>query len=161
MADYSILFVCLGNICRSPLAEAVCKKQARERGLEGKLQIESRGTGGWHIGDKAHATTRATAKKFGVDMESHRAKQVSTKDLDEFDLVVALDSSNFQDLEQMGAATKSELVYLRAFDDEADNDIDVPDPYYGGEDGFLNVQHIVERSCAKLLDSLADRLGSS
>jgi protein-tyrosine phosphatase len=158
VADYSILFVCLGNICRSPLAEAVCRKQARERDIEKRLLIESRGTGGWHVGEKAHNLTRSTARRFGVNMESHRAQQVSHQDLVDFDLVVAMDSSNYRELERMGAAEQSELIYLRAYDDEAGSDIDVPDPFYGAEDGFLIVQRIVERSCDNLLDALSEKL---
>ncbi|MDD2941738.1 MAG: low molecular weight phosphotyrosine protein phosphatase [bacterium] len=150
----SVLFVCLGNICRSPLAEAVFRHQIKERGVEHLFRVESRGTGGWHVGGPAHPVTCQTAEGFGIDMSTHQARQVSQQDLREFELVVAMDADNYSNLVRMGAVEGEQLVYLRAWDEQAGADISVPDPYFGGADGFVVVHKMIERSCSNLLDAL-------
>jgi protein-tyrosine phosphatase len=152
-----ILFVCLGNICRSPVAEAVCRKQIEEKGLQKTFYAESRGTSDWEQGNGAHPKSRANAKENGIDLENHISKQVTTNDLETFDVIVALDRSNFKDLKHLGAHEKARLVLLREFDPEAgENDFDVPDPFYHG--GFQGVFDMVSRSVSQLLDQLDSEL---
>jgi protein-tyrosine phosphatase len=157
----SVLFVCLGNICRSPLAEGVLLHLARERGLEDRLRVDSAGTGGWHVGDPPDRRSAAVARDHGIALES-RARQVTSDDADAFDLVLAMDRSNLADLEQLFRGRGSaELRLFRHWDPEADGDADVPDPYYGGPDGFEKVHRMVTRTCESLLDEVEARLDSA
>ena len=150
---YSVLFVCAGNICRSPTAEWVFRRQVEERGIGAKFNIESCGTGGWHEGEQANRHSRRVAEARGVSMERHRARQVRREDFKKFDLILAMDSENLAALQRMNGAPDAKIRLLREFDPQPD-DLDVPDPYYGGLDGFEKVFDIVERSCAALLDEL-------
>lgn len=148
-----VLFVCLGNICRSPLAEGVFLHLVREAGLTHRFEVDSAGTGDWHVGERPDARAVAVAKKHGVELPS-RARQVTPADLDAFDHVLAMDRENLRDLERMarrGAA--ADIRLLRRHDPVRDGD-DVPDPYYGGPSGFDLVYEMVHRSCAALLDGL-------
>lgn len=148
-----VLFVCLGNICRSPLAEGVFLHLVREAGLTHRFEVDSAGTGDWHVGERPDARAVAVAKKHGVELPS-RARQVTPADLDAFDHVLAMDRENLRDLERMarrGAA--ADIRLLRRHDPVRDGD-DVPDPYYGGPSGFDLVYEMVHRSCAALLDEL-------
>jgi protein-tyrosine phosphatase len=150
----SILFVCLGNICRSPLAEGVFRHRAEERGVAHGLHIDSAGTGSWHVGAPADARARETAERRGIRLES-RGRQVTPEDATRFDLILAMDRSNLRDLETLFASVpgrRAELRLFRDFDPEAGGAADVPDPYYGGDDGFEKVHEMVERTCAALLD---------
>jgi protein-tyrosine phosphatase len=152
-----ILFVCLGNICRSPVAEAVCRKQIEEKKLTKIFHAESRGTSDWEQGNGAHPKTRVNARENGIDLEAHISQQVTADDLETFDVIVALDRSNFRDLKHLGAHEKSRLVLLREFDPEGDeNNLDVPDPFYHG--GFQGVFDMVSRCVSQLLDQLDDEL---
>lgn len=158
----SVLFVCLGNICRSPLAEGIMAHLAGEAGLGDRLRVDSAGTGGWHVGEPADPRSVEVAERHGISLPS-RARQVTPEDLAAFDLVVAMDGSNLESLESLGAqipegADAAELRRLREFDPQADGDLDVPDPYYGGPDGFDRVYDMVHRSCRTLLDELGARL---
>lgn len=153
----SVLFVCLGNICRSPLAEGVLRHRARQRGLDGRLRIDSAGTGAWHVGESPDRRSAEVARRNGVDLEG-RARQVDEDDFHAFDLLVAMDRSNLRALEGMkdrsgGTAT---LHLLRDFDPDP-GDREVPDPYYGGPRGFDNVYEMVDRSVEALLDHLEER----
>lgn len=133
----SIIFVCLGNICRSPLAEGVARKLAEEKDLH--IQIDSAGTGDWHLGEAPCANSIKIAKQKGIDISSYRARKVTKKDFENFDLVVALDASNYSDLKKMGA---NNLVKLGEFGYDGK---DVPDPYFfNGFDGFEAVYEMVE-----------------
>lgn len=135
----SIIFVCLGNICRSPLAEGIARKLAEEKNLN--INIDSAGTGDWHVGESPCVNSVKVAKQNGVDISSYRARKVSKEDFESFDLVVALDNSNYTDLQQMGAKN---LVKLGEFGYDG---ADVPDPYFfNGFEGFLEVYKMVD-SC--------------
>ncbi|QOP46325.1 low molecular weight protein-tyrosine-phosphatase [Sulfurimonas paralvinellae] len=133
----SVLFVCLGNICRSPLAEAIAKKISQERGLN--ILIDSAGTGDWHIGEAPCVDSIKVAKMHGVDISSLRARQVSKKDLEIFELMVALDEKNYADLKAMGA---NNIVKLGNYGYDG---ADIPDPYFfNGFEGFDKVYEMIE-----------------
>ena len=133
----SILFVCLGNICRSPLAEGIAKDIVSKKGLNTK--VDSAGTGDWHIGESPCRYSIQVAKEHGVDISMLRARQVTQEDFEEFEMIVALDDSNFHDLKDMGATN---LVKLG---DYGYDGADVPDPYFfGGYEGFENVYNMIE-----------------
>ncbi|MDF1564960.1 MAG: low molecular weight phosphotyrosine protein phosphatase [Deltaproteobacteria bacterium] len=153
MAPFRICFVCLGNICRSPLAEAVLQQMVRTRGLEDQIEIESRGTGDWHLGQPADPRMQAAATRHGVPM-STRAELFEEEDFADFDLILSMDRARFGELERrMPRRVKAALRLFRDYDPEASGPADVPDPYYGGEDGFEEVYRIVERTCAAMLDA--------
>lgn len=152
----SILFVCLGNICRSPLAEGIFLHMAKERGLEG-LVVDSCGTGGWHEGEGPDRRAMAVAKKRGVHLPS-RARQVrGERDFVEFTHIIAMDTSNVENLLAMGAP-EDRVRLMRSYDPaHAGGDVpDVPDPYYGGDDGFDNVFDMLAAACAGLLDEITN-----
>jgi len=139
----SIVFVCLGNICRSPIAEGCAKKIIKEQMLD--IKVTSAGTGSWHIGESPCPNSIKVCKKHGIDISHYRATQFTKKDINSYDLVVALDSSNFSDLKNMGVKN---LVKLG---DYGYNSQDVPDPYFfDGFDGFEKVYEMIE-SCVKEL----------
>lgn len=153
----SILFVCLGNICRSPLAEGIFVHLARERGVEARVRVDSAGTGGWHVGDPPDPRSVEVARRNGIDLPG-RARRVRAEDFGKFDLILAMDRSNLTDLERLrgAAAGRAELRLFRDFDPEAKSDLDVPDPYYGGPSGFDDVFAMVRRTCEGLLEELAE-----
>ena len=149
-----VLFVCLGNICRSPLAENVFRRLVEEAGLGERFEIDSAGTGSWHVGERPDARAASVARARGIELQG-RARQVTQEDLVAFDYVLAMDRENLEELEYMarrGDAT-AEIRLLRAYDPHADRE-EVPDPYYGGPSGFEDVFDIVSRSCRSLLASL-------
>lgn len=154
MMKIRVLFVCLGNICRSPLAESVFRHLVMRAGVEDRFEIDSAGTSGYHIGDAPDSRTVAAARGRGVEVIG-RARQLTADDLEEFDYVLAMDASNLSIVkriaERAGASAKVHL--LREWDPEGAGG-DVPDPYYGGERGFEDVHDIVERSCSTLLEHL-------
>jgi protein-tyrosine phosphatase len=151
-----VLFVCLGNICRSPLAEGVFLHLVREAGLEGRFEVESAGTGDWHVGERPDSRAQAVARRHGVELPSC-ARQVTAEDLETFDHVLAMDRENLRDLRRLARrGATADLRLLRAHDPLAtsDDDGDVPDPYYGGPSGFDLVYDMVHRSCRSLLAEL-------
>jgi len=152
-----VLFVCLGNICRSPLAEGVFRKMVTERELEDLFEIDSAGTGGWHVGERPDARMRATARRYAVDLEMLAARQFAESDLDRFDHVFAMDKNNLHDILYLdpGEKRSHKVRLFREFDPEPD-DFQVPDPYYGGDDGFEQVYRIVERTAESILDRLTE-----
>ncbi len=158
---YGVLFVCLGNICRSPLAEWVFKDLVAKRGLDKQIYAASCGTGAWHVGEPAHHGSRAVGRKYGVSLDTHRARQLCANDFSEFDLILAMDQSNYSDLK--AAAPKRTLATIRCFRDfdEHAESLDVPDPYYGGPETFEEVYRIAERSSKKLLDYIVGRMEGS
>lgn len=153
-----IQFVCLGNICRSPLAEGVFRHLVRQRGLENDYEIASAGTGAWHVGQAPDTRMQRTASSHGVDISRQRADQFQTRDLNRFDHIFAMDQANLDDIlamvEPHDDAAKEKVVLFRASDPKPD-DFQVPDPYYGGERGFETVFGIVSRTCESILDELA------
>jgi protein-tyrosine phosphatase len=154
----SVLFVCLGNICRSPTAEAVFRERVIAAGLEAHIRIDSAGTGDWHIGRAPDPRTREAAARRGYQMDTLRARQVSPQDFYEFDVVLAMDNTNLADLQAMQPADVN--VTLGRFLDysTAASVKEVPDPYYGGEDGFDRVLGLIEGGADGLLDALRERL---
>jgi protein-tyrosine phosphatase len=156
---FTISFVCLGNICRSPTAEAVARHRIAERGLEG-VEVESAGTGHWHVGNPPDARAAQTAARRDIVMEG-TARQFHPDDLGRVDLVVAMDRSNLADLQRLAdqAAARGieppPIRLLREWDPQATgDDRDVPDPYYGGPDGFDHVLDLITRSVDALLDDV-------
>ena len=149
-----VLFVCMGNICRSPLAEGVFRELVERAGLADAIEIDSAGIGDWHVGELPDPRTRAVAERRGLKLVS-RARQIVRDDLDQFDYVVAMDEENLRGLRRLraDAGSGTQVRRLREFDREADG-LDVPDPYYGGDDGFERVHDMVERACAGLLEHI-------
>ena len=149
-----LLFVCLGNIIRSPLAENLFRFQAEQAGADSNYSADSAGTAAYHVGEPPDSRMQRTAESHGVS-DGGIARQVQESDFDEFDWIVAMDRSNRRDLLQIaGTPEKQAKVRLmKEFDPEQD-DPDVPDPYYGGPEGFENTYQIVERSVHGLLEAL-------
>ena len=148
-----ILFVCLGNICRSPLGEGIMRQLVRDAGLEEQIQVDSAGTGAYHEGEAPDPRSRAVAAKHGVSLDGQRARQVKTEDFRDFDLVLAMDRQNLDDLlANCPAEERSRLRLMRSFDPAGGTD--VPDPYFGGPNGFDDVFVMVHRCCEALLESL-------
>jgi protein-tyrosine phosphatase len=154
MPAQRILFVCLGNICRSPLGEAVMRSLAAEHPkLAQRLEIDSAGTSAYHVGEPPDARMREVAEAAGVSMVGQRSRQVQAADFDSFDLILAMDGANLEDLEsQAPADCHAQIRLMRSYDSQAGED--VPDPYYGGERGFHEVFEIVHRSCSALVEEL-------
>jgi protein-tyrosine phosphatase len=148
-----VVFVCTGNICRSPSAEAVLRTLVADEGLSDWISVGSAGTGGWHVGDDADPRSLKTLRGRGYDL-THRARQFRPDWFDNHELVVALDSSHQADLRRMRPGFDVHL--LREWDPQGEGD--VPDPYYGGDDGFEEVLDMVERSCRGMLEELRGRL---
>lgn len=150
----SVLFVCLGNICRSPLAEGVFLHLLQQEDMAGSFRVESAGTGAWHVGELPDPRSREVAARNGVTLPS-RARQVRHVDFHEFDVVVAMDRGNLADLERLQARAggAARLVLMRDFDPDP-GDGQVPDPYYGGDQGFDRVYEMVLRSARGLLEHL-------
>lgn len=153
---YSVALVCLGNICRSPMADVVLTERVDEAGLSGRVAVVSSGTGDWHVGNPMDDRAAATLAAAGYDPTAHRARHWSTSWLDEHDLVLAMDASN---LAGLGGA--SERVRLFRDFDPVGTGGEVPDPYYGGDDGFEEVLTMVERTCATIVDGLREELDHS
>ena len=150
-----VCFVCLGNICRSPLAQGVFATLVAREGLDHKIQTSSAGVGDWHVGSLPDPRMTATARKRGIEIKS-RARQFQASDFQRYDLVLAMDSSNLAALEQIcpPALAKDRLMMFRSFDPEGGNSLDVPDPYYGGDKGFDTVFAMVDRTCPKVLQHI-------
>jgi protein-tyrosine phosphatase len=151
-----LLFVCMGNICRSPTAEGVMRALLREQGLEDVVEVDSAGTGAWHVGDPPDARATAAARARGITLEG-AARAVTRADFADYDLILAADRRNLRDLAGIvPAEARSRVHLLRDFDPASDGapDLDVPDPYYGGDDGFEHVLDLVDAACRGLLDRL-------
>jgi len=152
-----VLFVCLGNICRSPTAEGVFRHKLRAAGLDHRVQVDSAGTGDWHVGKAPDSRTRQAALRRGYDLSAQRARQVEVADFQRFDLILAMDQSNLRNLEALRPADGcADLdLYLRRYALALD---EVPDPYYGGEDGFEQVLDLIEQASDALLIEIKGRL---
>lgn len=156
-APRKLLTVCLGNICRSPTAEAALRQAAHAAGMP--VEIRSAGTGDWHVGHPPDARMQEAARAAGMPLEGSAA-QVSIADLEWADLVLAMDRQNLSDLEAMAArgGISTPIRLFREFDPEAEGTPapDVPDPYYGGPEGFTEVVNMVQRTAARLVQDLAE-----
>jgi protein-tyrosine phosphatase len=154
-----ICFVCHGNICRSPTAEGVMRRLVTQRGMSSRVVMESAGTGGWHVGDRPDARARQAALARGYELESV-AQQFTARFFDRFDYVLAADADNLEQLRRLApnATAREKVKLLRDFDPEAPPGSEVPDPYYGGADGFELVLDICEAACRGLLAHLESEL---
>jgi protein-tyrosine phosphatase len=149
-----ILFVCTGNICRSPLAEAIFAHYVREEGLEGRFDADSAGLDGWHVGESADPRTCGIGSKYGVHVPSV-ARQFETRDYERFDLILAMDRGHFKALRSRAPeAHRAKVHLMRDYDASENHGQDVEDPYYGGLEGFEAMFRVLSVSCRNLLDSL-------
>ena len=156
MNKKSVLFVCLGNICRSPAAEAIFIDLIKKKGLNDSFFVDSAGTGSWHIGKKADIRMRIAAQKRGVEILSI-ARQINAKDFEKFNYIIAMDDSNFENISYLKSnkslsdfSSINKIQNFRSVFEEAE----VPDPYFGGDEGFDNVLDILEDSVSGFLDTI-------
>ena len=156
-ASRRILFVCLGNIIRSPLAENLFRREAEKSGLNGKYEADSAGTGGWHEGESPDPRMRRTAARHGLIYDG-AARQFRLSDFDKFDVIVAMDTENRRDLRSQarGREQSRKIHLLREFDPASGPNDSVPDPYYEGDEGFEKTYAIVEAGVRGLLQALKD-----
>jgi protein-tyrosine phosphatase len=152
-SPYRIAFVCLGNICRSPMADVIMRHLLDDAGLAGKVTVSSCGTGTWHLGEPMDRRAAAELAGAGYDASAHRAQAFAPSWLTQ-DLVLAMDRQNLADITD-GAGESERVRMFRSFDPLADpSDLDVPDPFYGADEGFTEVITMVERTCRQILDEL-------
>ncbi len=156
MSPQRLLFVCLGNICRSPAAEGVFLHLVAREGLGDQFVVDSAGTGSWHVGKPADRRMLAAAEKRGIALPS-RARQIEAADLGRFDRILTMDNDNLAAVQALAPGTEQALIepitrHCRQF-----GSLEVPDPYYGGEDGFEQVLDLLEDACGGLLDRLRPR----
>ncbi|MEU6538886.1 low molecular weight protein-tyrosine-phosphatase [Streptomyces sp. NPDC047000] len=156
---YRVCFVCTGNICRSPMAEWVFRARVEEAGLDGLVEVDSAGTGGWHAGDGADPRT-VSALAAGGYGTAHTARRFEPSWFADRDLVIALDTGHLRALRSMASAPEdaAKVRLLRSYDPAAGGDLDVPDPYYGDMSGFLECLEMVEAASSGLLDAVRDHL---
>ncbi len=152
---YRICFVCTGNICRSPMAESVFRARVAEAGLDGLVEVDSAGTDGWHEGEDADPRTVAVLEAHGYDSD-HTARRFRAAWFARLDLVIALDSGHFRTLRRLASTAQdaAKVRLLRSYDPAAGDDLDVPDPYYGGIDGFEECLEMVEAASSVLLTAV-------
>ncbi len=153
-----MLFVCLGNICRSPMAEGLLKEHVEKKGLSSKFYIDSAGTSNYHIGKQPDNRMCRTALEKGIRLD-HKGRQLTARDLDEFDYVLAMDQYNMNDILSLRDNEKKATISMaRDYDPDKDT-IDVPDPYYGDDDGFVEVFNILDRTTRNFLDFVCEKHG--
>ena len=153
----SVLFVCLGNICRSPTAEGLFHRLLAQEGLEEVIRVDSAGTGSWHVGKPPDSRSQAAARQRGHDISGLRARQVSPDDFARFDYIIAMDEQNLAELEAMKPADfQGHLGLLLDFGTDGDQR-EVPDPYFGGEEGFHRVFELVEGALEGLLEDIREK----
>ena len=155
-SGYRIAVVCLGNLCRSPVADVVLNARLEEAGLADRVRVDSWGTGSWHVGGGMDERAATTLTDSGYDASRHRAQQYLARHVDDHDLVLAMDRSNLADLRELGIDPERVRLF-RDFDPEP-GDGEVPDPYYGGESGFREVLAMVERTADALVAELRAQL---
>ena len=154
-SKYNVLFICLGNICRSPAAQAVMQRMVDERGLTDRFFIDSAGIGGWHIGDLPDKRMRVHARPRGYEL-THRARKVKSADFEDFDLIVGMDATNVDDLCSLAATIeqKDKVVMMGDYIRRFPHHDYVPDPYYEGSEGFELVLDLLEDACDNLLNQI-------
>ena len=146
-----VLMVCLGNICRSPLAEGILKSKINTS----KIFVDSAGTAAYHVGNLADERSIEVAKKYGIDITNQRARKFTVKDFDAFDVIYAMDKSNYQNILMLARNSEDEKkvqLILNVID--ADKNASVPDPYYGGNQGFENVYKMLDEACEVIANKL-------
>ncbi|MFF7752205.1 low molecular weight protein-tyrosine-phosphatase [Streptomyces sp. NPDC007971] len=156
---YRVCFVCTGNICRSPMAESVFRARVEEAGLDGRVEIDSAGTGGWHEGEAADPRTVSVLEEHGYGTD-HTARRFEASRFARLDLVIALDAGHLKALRRLAPTEEDahKVRLLRSYDPAAGDDLDVPDPYYGGRDGFEECLEMVEAASTGLLAAVRERL---
>ncbi|CCQ72077.1 low molecular weight protein-tyrosine-phosphatase [Magnetospira sp. QH-2] len=152
-----VLFVCLGNICRSPTAEGVFRKMVADAGLSHVIQTDSAGTGSWHVGSPPDRRAAAEAKRRGIDISDLRGRQARRADFERFDYILAMDRTNYEDLRDICPPGKEDRLHMFLDFAPGHKERDVPDPYYGGGDGFRRVYDLVEAAAAGLLAEIRPR----
>jgi low molecular weight protein-tyrosine phosphatase len=160
---YSIALVCLGNICRSPIAHVVLVRKLETVRTPRRVVVESSGTGDWHIGEPMDRRAAETLSRAGYDPSAHRARQVDPELFRRNDLILVMDDANFRDVGELAPSTadRERIMMFRSFDPAATDDLVVPDPWYGGPDGFDEVLAIVERTTDALASALVTSLVTS
>ena len=149
-----ILMVCLGNICRSPLAEGILQAKVNSRGLD--IKVDSAGTGGWHVGQGPDHRALAIANKYGIDISQQQARQFSSTDFEDFDIIYAMDDSNLSDIVSLANSNKDlEKVQLILNEINPEDNTPVPDPYYGGDDGFEKVYQLLDAACEIIIKKIS------
>ncbi|MFC4767758.1 low molecular weight protein-tyrosine-phosphatase [Effusibacillus consociatus] len=153
-----VLFVCLGNICRSPLGEGIFRELVREKRLSDFFEVDSAGTAGYHVGSLPDPGSRRAAQRRGYSIEDQRARQILDRDLDEFDYIIAMDELNRRNLRRLGNG-KAKIFLMRDFDPkrQAQQALDVPDPWSKGDEAFEETYLIIERSCKEFLSYLIEQ----
>lgn len=154
-----VLFVCMGNICRSPTAEGVFRQLLAEHGLQERVEIDSAGTGSWHVGRPPDARAREAASRRGIDISALRGRQVCHADFEYFDYIVAMDRANIASLRELANPVDHQKLHLMMSFDDAFGEEEVPDPYYGGDSGFDRVLDMIESASAGLLGVVRQRSG--
>jgi len=147
-----ILFVCLGNICRSPMAEGVFRAEAERRGLQ--VEVDSAGTSAWHVGEAPDPRARAAAASIGVDISALRGRQAKAADMERFDLILAMDRENLEALRRLAGPEHAHKVRLFLDFARSHEEDEVPDPYYGGEEGFAHVLALLRDAARGLADHI-------
>jgi protein-tyrosine phosphatase len=161
VGPYRICVVCLGNICRSPTAEVLLRDELEKAGLDGKVVVESAGTGDWHLGEPMHPGARAELERHGLDGSRHAARQIERSWLASYDLLLAMDGRNLAALRRMAAddpALTGRIRLMLEFDPGSEEDADVPDPYEGDQEGFEAVFDLLAPASRAVARQLAEML---
>ncbi len=151
MCKVSVLFVCMGNICRSPTAQAVFEHLVATQGLHEQIRVDSAGTHAYHVGEQPDTRSQDAARERGIDMSGQRARRVSMDDFERFDYVLAMDKSNYNDLKRLASPAQRKRIFLFMEFASEMGVREVPDPYYGGSHGFERVLNLVESASEGLL----------
>ena len=153
MKAEKILMVCLGNICRSPMADGLLRKKVKENNLS--VEVDSAGTGDWHVGEAPDPRMRETAKKFGTPIDELRGRQFKVSDFDKFDLIYVMDKSNYQNVLKLARndEDKSKVDMILNEITPGEN-AEVPDPYFGGDQGFIDVYNMLDKATDNIIEKL-------